>query len=89
MPGGAGMKILIVETDEYEEPTVVDVEKWAREHVQDIDFDVQPGERECLAYASMLMYKMFLLGRSGTYKFSKGFRKLINELPKELKGLLR
>lgn len=65
---------------------IINVSKYMRENIRDLNID--NNEKEVLAYISMALFKMYLIGET-SHKWTEDFKKIINEAPKEFLGMLR
>jgi hypothetical protein len=76
------------EIKEMSDDIIINVTQWMRENQKNIEPDMDRHERECLAYLGMLMYKLFLIGET-SHKWTPSFKKIMKQLPKGLKELVR
>ena len=65
---------------------IINVSEYMRENISHLNIDT--NEKEVLAYISMALYKMFLIGET-SHKWSEDFKKMIKETPKEFLGMMR
>jgi len=65
---------------------IMNVSEYMRENIRDVNVDT--NEKEVLAYISMALYKMFLIGET-SHKWSDDFRKLIADFPNQFKELIK
>lgn len=65
---------------------IINVSKYMRENIRDLNVD--NNEKEVLAYISMALYKMYLIGET-SHEWTEDFKKMINETPKEFLEMLR
>jgi len=64
---------------------IMNVSEYMRENIKSLNID--NNEKEVLAYFSMAIYKMFLIGET-SHEWSDDFKKFIEELPEQIKQLL-
>ena len=64
---------------------IMNVSEYMRENIRNVNVDT--NEKEVLAYISMALFKMYLIGGT-SHKWSDDFKKLIADFPNQLKELI-